>query len=112
MLAALGKLARWRRFFASWQLGTRLPADGEFRAVADHHELTILMRAEVSALTGVLLGKGVVTPEEWRDALELAAKQLDHDYEESYPGWRTTPGGMSTKLPEAAETMAKLGFPS
>lgn len=111
MLAALDKLAKWRRFFASWQLGTRPAADGEYRAVAHHRELSILLRAELSALTGLLLRKGVFTEEEWRAALELEAKQLDHDYEESFPGWRSRPDGLSMKLPEAAETMKKLGFP-
>ena len=45
------------------------------------------------------------------DALEAEAKALDHAYEESYPGWRSTPDGLSMKLPEAAETVRKLGFP-
>jgi hypothetical protein len=111
MLAALDKLAKWRKFFASWQLGTVPAADGRYKAVANHRELSILLRAEVSALTGLLLSKGVFTEQEWRDAVELEAKQLDHDYEESYPGWRSLPEGLSMKLPEAAETMRKLGFP-
>ena len=110
--SALEKLTKWRRFFASWQLGTRPPGDGELRAVADHRELSILMRAELSALTGLLIRKGVFTQEEAGDALEAEAKRLDHDYEESYPGWRSTPDGLSMKMPEAAETMRKLGFPS
>jgi hypothetical protein len=111
MVAALGKLGRWRKFFASWQLGTRLAGDGEYRAVAHHRELSILLRAEVSALAGLLLRKGILTEQEWQAALELEAKQLDHVYEESYPGWRSVAEGLSMKLPEAAETMRKLGFP-
>jgi hypothetical protein len=111
MLAALDKLAKWRKFFASWQLGTVPAHDGRFKAVADHREITILVRAELSALTGLLLRKGVFTEQEWRDALELEAKQLDHDYEERFPGWRSLPEGLSMKLPEAAETMRKMGFP-
>jgi hypothetical protein len=111
MLAALEKLTKWRRFFASWQLGSRPPSDGEFRAIVHHRELSILLRAEVSALTGLLLRKGVFTEQEWRDALELEATQLDHDYEETYPGWRSVADGMSMKMPEALETMTKLGFP-
>jgi hypothetical protein len=109
--AALEKLARWRKFFASWQLGTTLAGDGRYKAVAHHRELSILMRAELSALTGLLLRKGVFTEQEWQAALELEAKQLDHDYEEAYPGWRTTADGLSMKMPEAGETMRKLGFP-
>jgi hypothetical protein len=109
--AALEKLAKWRKFFASWQLGTTTADDGRYRAVADHRELSILMRAEMSAVTGLLIRKGVFTQEEFGEALERSAKQLDHDYEESYPGWRSLPEGLSMKLPEALETMQKLGFP-
>lgn len=111
MRAALEKLAKWRKFFASWQLGTRPAGDGEYKAVAHHRELSILLRAEQSALTALLLSKGAFTQDEWRDALEREAKHLDHDYEESFPGWRSRPDGLSMKLPEAAETMKKLGFP-
>lgn len=110
-LGVFNKLCKWRRFFASWQLGTRPADDGEFKAVAHHRELSILLRAELTALTGLLIRKGVFTQQEFRDALEAEAKQLDHDYEESFPGWRSTPDGMSMKMPEALETMRKLGFP-
>jgi hypothetical protein len=109
--AALEKLAKWRKFFASWQLGTTAAGDGRYRAVASHRELSILMRAELSALTGLLIGKGVFSQEEFAGALEAEAKLLDHDYEESYPGWRSLPEGLSMKMPEAGETMRKLGFP-
>lgn len=111
LTAALNKLCKWRRFFASWQLGTRLESDGEARAVASHRELSILLRAEVNALTGLLIARGVFTQAEYGAALEAEAKRLDHDYEEQYPGWRSTADGMSMKFPEAAETMALLGFP-
>lgn len=107
----LNKLCKWRRFFASWQLGTRLEGDGEFQAVVNHRELSILLRAELSALTAVLIAKGAFTQAEFQDAVEAEAKRLDHDYEEAYPGFRSTPDGMHMKLPEAAETMKKMGFP-
>jgi len=109
--AALEKLAKWRKFFASWQVGTVPAGDGRYKAVADHREASILMRAELSALTGLLLRKGAFAEQEWRDSLELEARQLDHDYEERFPGWRSLPEGLSMKLPEAVETTRKLGFP-
>src|ERR1700733_4291503 len=109
--AVLEKLARWRKFFASWQLGTTSAQDGRYKAVAHHREMSIMLRAEQSALTGLLIRKGVFTQEEFQEALLCEAKQLDHDYEESYPGWRSTAHGMHMKMPEAAETMRKLGFP-
>jgi len=109
--AALEKLTKWRKFFASWQLGTRPASDGEYRAVTDQRELFILMRAELSALTNLLIQKGVITLQEYEDSVELEAKQLDHAYEETYPGFRTSATGLHLKMPEALETMRRLGFP-
>jgi len=111
MLAALDQLAKWRRFFTSWQTGTRPADDGEAAAIRHHRELSILLRCEMSALAGLLLRKGVFTETEWRDALEAEAKQLDADYAAAYPGWSSAPNGMTMKLPEAAETMRRLHFP-
>lgn len=110
-LETLNKLCKWRKFFASWQLGTTTDSDGEYRAVAHHRELSILLRAELTAVTGLLIRKGVFTQQEFQAELEAEAKRLDHDYEESFPGFRTVADGLSMKLPEAAETMRKLGFP-
>jgi hypothetical protein len=107
----LNKLCKWRTFFASWQLGTRSRREGEVQAVKHHRELSILLRVEVTALTGLLLEKGVFTEQELNEAVTAEAKRLDHGYEESYPGWRSTDEGMSMKLPEAQETMRNLGFP-
>jgi hypothetical protein len=105
----LNKLAKWRTVFAAWQLGTS--ADGECRAVKDHREVTIFMRAELSALTGLLIKKGVITQQQFEAALVSEAGQLDHDYEEKFPGFTTGQTRVSMKLPEAAETMTRLGFP-
>lgn len=108
---ALQTLAKWRRFFASWQLGTRPATDGEFRAVCHHREQQIILRADVNTLTGLLIRKGVFTLEEWTAALEEEAKQLSQDFARDYPGWRATDRGMDMKMPDALETMKRLGFP-
>lgn len=111
LVAALDKLTKWRKFYASWQLGTRPKDDGELKALTHHLELSILLRVEVSAVIALLISKGVFTLDEWHASLEAEAKALDHAYEETYPGWRSTPAGLSMKMPEALETMRKLGFP-
>jgi hypothetical protein len=108
---ALNKLAKWRKFFAGWQLGTRHEQDGESRAVRDHREVTLLLRAEVSAIAGLMLRKGVITGAEWDAALEEEARALDEMLERRFPGFTTSQGGLTMKLPEAAQTMADLGFP-
>lgn len=55
---AMNKLAKWRSIFAGWQLGTRAKGDPESDAVRDHREATILLRAEVNALTACLIEGG------------------------------------------------------
>lgn len=85
-MRALNILAKWRVLFTGWQLGTRPKGDPEGDAVRDHRETTILLRAEGSALVGLLLEKGVFTVEEWQAALEREATQLSKDYETRFPG--------------------------
>lgn len=103
--AALNKLAKWRMVFASWQLGTRQKGEPECDAVRDHREATILLRAEVSALVGLLVEKGVFSREDWSEALECEARQLDEDYERRFPGFKTSQFGVDIDMREAQETM-------
>ena len=93
--AALNRLCKWRTIFAGWQLGTRPKGDPESDAVRDHREVTILLRAEASALVGVLLRKGVITETEWTAALEREANDLSANYERRFPGVRATDDGLS-----------------
>ncbi len=85
-MQALDILAKWRALFTGWQLGTRPKGDPEGDAVRDHRELTILLRAEVSALSNLLCEKGVFTREEWMAALEREALILNESYAERFPG--------------------------
>ena len=106
--AALNKLAKWRTVFASWQLGTRSDTDPECKAVKDHREATILLRAEVTALTGLMLRKGLATQEELQEAILEEATALDQAYERRFPGFSTSESGVHMKMPEAAETMRRF----
>lgn len=83
---ALNILAKWRVLFTGWQLGTRPKGDPEGDAVRDHREVTILLRCEVTALTGLLLAKGVFTEDELEAAFEAEAEALNRDYERKFPG--------------------------
>jgi len=108
---ALNKLAKWRNFFASWQLGTRPANDGEFLAVRNQRELFIILRAEVNAFTRLMIDKGVITAEEFDTALGDEALLLDEDYARSYPGFTTSDQGLHMEMPQAKQTMDRLGFP-
>jgi hypothetical protein len=92
---ALNIVAKWRVLFTGWQLGTRPKGDPEGDAVRDQRELTILLRVEVTALTGLLLAKGVFTHDELLAALEREADQLTQDYEHRFPGVVASEDGLT-----------------
>ena len=99
------KLAKWRQVFAGWQLGTRLKGDPECEAVRDHREVTMFLRAEVNALTRILLERKVIAPENLARIMAEEAAALDAQYEKKFPGMKSTPTGIDYQLPLAAETM-------
>ena len=92
-------------------LATRLHVGwtAEYKAVAHHRETVDPAARQAVALAGSA-PQGRLHQREWQAALEAEAKRLDHAYEETFPGWRS-PDGMSMKMPEALDTMRKLGFP-
>jgi len=94
-MKALNILAKWRVLFTGWQLGTRVKGDPEGDAVRDHREVTILLRAESSALVALLLRKGVITQDEWFKALETEAEALCRDYERNFPGVTAHENGLT-----------------
>ena len=102
---ATQRLAKWRTLFAGWQLGTRAKGDPEGDAVRDHREVTILLRAEMNALLGLLVAKGICTAEEFAVALEREADLLSADYARRFPGIRAADHGLEFVPHIAADTM-------
>lgn len=97
---ALNRLAKWRGLLAGWQLGTRPKGDPESDAVRDHREATLLLRAEVSALAGILLRKGLITADEWEATLEGEANALSEMLSQRFRGVRATDEGLSLDTEE------------
>lgn len=110
MVAALNRLAKWRSFFASWQFGTRCLDDAEANAVRDHREATLFLRAEVTALLSVLLNKGLITLDEFNEALAHEATLLCRTYEQRFPGFKATDLGLDINVAAAADTMRVMNF--
>src|SRR5690242_10052826 len=92
--ATLNRVTKWRNVFAGWQLGTRTDTDPECKAVKDHREVTNLLRIEGSALLKLLQDKGIITVEEFQQALIEEALLLDKDYERRFPGMQATDIGI------------------
>lgn len=100
---ALNTLTKWRSVFAGWQLGTRSDTDPECKAVKDHREVTILLRAEVNALTGLLIKKGVFTAEEFTEQMIGEAEHLSAEYSRRFPGMTATEHGISYDVAKLRE---------
>ncbi len=108
---SLERLCKWRKFFAGWQLGTRADSDGESRALRHHLELSMVVRAELSALMEAMIAKGVLTEDELDEHIEREADKLSEAYANAYPGFRATDDGLAISMPAAQVTMKTLGFP-
>lgn len=102
---ALNILTKWRVLLTGWQLGTRAKGDPEGDAVRDHREATLVLRAEVSNLNHLLIGKGVFTHEEYLAGLETAAKQLDEDLATRFPGVTASESGLHIDTTRATAWM-------
>jgi hypothetical protein len=96
----LNRLAKWRAHFAGWQLGTRARGDPEAEAVRDTQERLLLMRAELTALTRVMLDKGLVTQDDIQSAVVIEAEALMHALEARWPGMKATDDGLSMNAHE------------
>jgi hypothetical protein len=100
------RLAKWRTIFAGWQLGTRVKGDPECDAVRDHREATLMLRAELSALTTLAIRKGLFTEEEFKEQLNGEAEFLCGSLEKRFPGIKATDIGLSINVEIAKVTMA------
>lgn len=103
--AALNRLAKWRAVFAGWQLGTRPEDDPECDAVRDHREATLLHRVELTALTRLLLEKGVFTHEEFLDVMREEADTQSAVLAHRFPGFKATDDGMYIDVAIVRNTM-------
>lgn len=94
LFRSLNRLTKWRAHFAGWQLGTRLKGDPESDAVRDHRELSMVMRAEITAIVGLLLKHGITTVDEFETQLAHEADALESSYQQRWPGARASDDGM------------------
>lgn len=99
------RVAKWRAHFAGWQLGTRESTDPEAQAVRDQRELLILLRAEVNALTGLLVDAGVFSSQGFSERLIDELEHLDRSYAKRWPGCEAHDDGMHYLIPECVESM-------
>ena len=78
--------------------------EATFQAVADHRGMTMFQRAHSSALLCLLIDKGIITGEEYYEAMIAEAGKLEKDYEERFPGISAFENGLHFDQ-RAVETM-------
>lgn len=100
--AALERLCKWRVHFAGWLLGTRLKSDPQSQWARDNAEKLLVLRAEVSALSRILIDQGVVTAEQFTVQVGQEAVALSNMMEERWPGVTATDDGLHYDLPRVA----------
>ncbi len=101
---ALNRLAKWRTVLAGWQLGTRAKGDPECDAVRDQRQALLVLRAEVTALTGLLMRHANLTAEQVDEAFRVEAEHLCTALEQRFPGFKATDVGLEMDSRIAAET--------
>jgi hypothetical protein len=105
---ALNRLVKWRTILTGWQIGTRPKGDPQSDAIRDHREVTILLRAEVNAITQLLISKGVFTAAEFDTQLVTEAFHLERGFENKFPGASTADHGMDINLQLAEPWLSKF----
>jgi hypothetical protein len=109
--AALNRLCKWRTVLAGWHLGTKAAHEPGVAAMRDLQDFRLVVRAEVTALTALLIDKGVFTVAEYQAALAREAVELEQEMQRSFPGYRATDDGISITPDVAEETNRVRGFP-
>lgn len=94
-MAALNRLAKWRAAYAGWQLGTRSKSDPEAQAVRDTREALLILRAEVNAITGLLVKKRIISVAELQSQIIEECEHLQSLQEQKFPGFKATEDGLT-----------------
>lgn len=108
---ALNRLSKWRTVLAGWHLGSMSVDRPGVAAMRDLQDFRLVVRAELTAVTALLIEKGVFTSEELTRQVGIEAHFMDKQMETLFPGFRTTATGLIMDPAEASVTMKQKGFP-
>lgn len=103
---SLQRLAKWRSVFAGRWLGTRPKTDPACQSVRDLTERSLLLRAEVTATTGLLIKHGFFTEAQFSAAVAHECDELCKMLEREFPGYKATDTGMDIDVALARKTSA------
>jgi len=115
---ALNRLTKWRRLLAAWHHGARvllpgqspkLDSSAEVAATIDSEERLLIFRAELSALTSLLIQKGVISVQEFNHSTIAAADDLNMQLSKAWPGISADATGLTFSY-LGVVTMNERGF--
>lgn len=95
MSVMLNRLCKFRMILAGQHVGTKTASDIETRAFRDLYDKLLIMRAEHSALTALLMEKGLITADEFAHQVSDEAAWLISQYQQKYPGVTATDQGLT-----------------
>lgn len=101
---ALNRLAKWRSVYTGRWLGTRTLQDPEAIAVRDLFEKLLILRVEVSALSNLLIDKGLISATAYQAQIVIECEHLQHALERQFPGFKACDYGMDINTAKAVET--------
>jgi hypothetical protein len=94
MVASLNRLCKWRTVLTGRHVGTKPKTDPEVIAFRDLYDKLLILRAEHTALSGLLIAKGIITADQLASAVAAEADELERDYQKAFPGVRATDAGL------------------
>lgn len=92
------RLRQYARYSLGRILGTVPITSGRYKYHIDHQERSLFMRADLNALTGLLVKKGVFTEQEWNEAWTKEAEQYCEDLARQWPEIQVAHNGRSFQL--------------
>ncbi len=110
-IEACNRLCKWRTVLVGWMVGTKASTAPGVQSYRDAADQRLLMRVEISALTSLLIAKGVFTHAEMQAQVVEECGHLQRVLEQKFPGYRATDAGIAIDAAEAKKTNERLGFP-
>lgn len=107
----LNRLCKWRTVLVGWFLGTKATDSPGVKAWRDLMDDRLIKRVELSAVTALLIEKGIITVDEFKSQVVIECDEYQKKMEALFPGHVAVEDGISVSGPLALETYKRLGFP-
>jgi hypothetical protein len=107
---AINRLNHWGMLLTGRIVGTLRSEDPRSKGYRDLFQKFLILRAETTALSNLLIAKRVFTMDEFTRQLTIEVTELDRAYEKSFPGVRSGDDGLIFTSPAAAAEVMK-GWP-